>query len=84
MVDLYIFLHPPSLFNINIQDVDSENSGWCYILTCSDGVGRSGTFCAIYSILERVKLEQVVDVFQAVKALRVRRPGALKTSVSFY
>ena len=47
-----------------------------------DGLGRSGTFCALYSVLERVKVEQVVDVFQAIKAMRISRPGLVKTAVS--
>lgn len=47
----------------------------------SDGLGRSGTFCALYSVLERLKIEQVVDVFQAIKAMRIPRPGLVKTTV---
>lgn len=50
----------------------------CY----SDGVSRTGTFCALYSVLERVKTEQIVDVFQAVKTLRIQRAGLLGTFVS--
>jgi hypothetical protein len=44
----------------------------------SDGQGRSGTFAALCSVLERVKTEQVVDVFQTIKALRIQRPGLVK------
>lgn len=47
----------------------------------SDGSGRSGTFCAVYSLLERVKSEQVVDVFQAIRVLRLGRPEAVETLV---
>ena len=49
---------------------------------CSDGVSRTGAFCALYSVLERVKTEQIVDVFQAVKTLRIQRAGLLGTIVS--
>lgn len=48
----------------------------------SNGVGRSGTFCAIASTLERVKQEQVLDVFHTVKSIRASRPGAVETLVS--
>lgn len=48
----------------------------------SDGVSRTGAFCALYSVLERVKTEQIVDVFQAVKTLRIQRAGLLGTIVS--
>ena len=39
-------------------------------------------FCSIYNTIERCKLEGVVDVFQAVKSLRIHRPGAIQTVVS--
>lgn len=51
-------------------------------LHCSDGISRTGAFCALYSVLERVKTEQIVDVFQAVKTLRIQRAGLLGTLVS--
>lgn len=50
---------------------------------CSDGLGRSGTFCALYSVLERLKIEQVIDVFQAIKAMRISRPGLVKTAEEY-
>ena len=50
----------------------------------SNGVGRSGTFCTIVSTLERVKQEQVLNVFQTVKSIRANRPGAVQTLVSIY
>ena len=31
--------------------------------------------------MERVKLDQVVDIFQTIKLLRVKRPGAVETLV---
>ena len=34
------------------------------------------------SVIERVKAEQTVDVFQTVKLIRARRPGAVDTLVS--
>lgn len=40
---------------------------------CSDGCGRTGTFLTIYSQIERLKTEQVVDVFQWVKSSRIQR-----------
>jgi len=33
----------------------------------------------IMSVIERVKTEQTVDVFQTVKLIRARRPGAVDT-----
>ena len=56
----------------------------CVCVTCSDTVSRSGMFCAIVTTIERCKTEGVVDVFQVVKALRVQKPGAIRTVVSEY
>ena len=48
---------------------------------CSSGVGRTGVFIALSIIMERMKLECVVDVFQAVKMLRIQRPAMVQTLV---
>ena len=53
----------------------------CFLLH-SDGVGRSGCVSSIISVIDRVKSEQTVDVFQTVKLIRARRPGAVDTLVS--
>jgi protein tyrosine phosphatase len=51
---------------------------------CSDTVSRSGMFCAIATTIERCKTEGVVDVFQVVKALRVQKPGAVRTVAQYH
>ena len=56
---------------------------WNFIFV-SDGVGRSGCVSTIMSVIERVKSEQTVDVFQTVKLIRAKRPGAVLTLVSCY
>ncbi|XP_070563073.1 receptor-type tyrosine-protein phosphatase kappa-like isoform X2 [Ptychodera flava] len=45
---------------------------------CLNGLGRSGTLCAIYATIERMKVEQMIDVFQAVKKLRLNRPNMVQ------
>ena len=50
-------------------------------VVCSSGAGRTGTFCAISTVLERVKAEGICDVFQVVKALRQQRPHMVQTLV---
>ncbi|XP_041359099.1 receptor-type tyrosine-protein phosphatase T-like isoform X2 [Gigantopelta aegis] len=40
---------------------------------CMNGASRCGLFCAVSCILERVKTDKEVDVFQAVKQLRLSR-----------
>ncbi|XP_048579478.1 receptor-type tyrosine-protein phosphatase S isoform X6 [Nematostella vectensis] len=53
------------------------------LVQCSNGVGRSGTFCAISSVLERLKTEQVIDVFQVIKRIRVNLPGAVESPTQY-
>ena len=48
----------------------------------SDGAGRTGTYIAISNLLERMKIEQAVDVFQAIKIIRGVRPQFVETAVS--
>uniref|UniRef100_A0A0N5C3E7 PTPRA phosphatase n=1 Tax=Strongyloides papillosus TaxID=174720 RepID=A0A0N5C3E7_STREA len=38
------------------------------------GAGRAGVFIAVSIIIDRMKLEHVVDVFTTVKLLRIDRP----------
>ena len=47
----------------------------------SAGVGRTGVFCALSVLIERLKSEGVVDVFQTVKQLRSQRPAMVQTKV---
>lgn len=51
-------------------------------VSCSAGAGRTGTFIALSNILERVKAEGLLDVFQTVKSLRMQRPHMVQTVVS--
>ena len=48
----------------------------------SNVLGRTGTFCAIFTTLEQFEVEQVIDVFQTVKLLRIMRPGIVEDLVS--
>ena len=56
----------------------------CNFIFVSDGVGRSGCVSTVMSVIERVKSEQTVNVFQTVKLIRAKRPGAVLTLVSCY
>ncbi len=49
---------------------------------CSGGTGRTGVFIAVSILLERLKTEGVVDVFNTARALRLQRPGMVQTVVS--
>ena len=52
------------------------------LLLLSAGVGRTGVFITLSIVLERMRYEGVVDLFQTVKTLRTQRPAMVQTEVS--
>ncbi len=52
------------------------------IIIISAGVGRTGTFCALSIAIERVKIEQVVNMFNTIKHLRTQRAHMVQTLVN--
>ena len=52
-----------------------------HICTHSGGCGRTGTFIAVSILLERLKTEGVVDVFNTVRSLRLQRPSMVQSVV---
>ncbi|KAA3680108.1 receptor-type tyrosine-protein phosphatase S [Paragonimus westermani] len=50
---------------------------------CNLGAGRTGVFLTIALILERMRYEGVVDMFQTVKLLRWQRPGLIRTATEY-
>ena len=53
-----------------------------YILSpFSDGSGRTGSFCAIISAIEMVKLENSLDLVMTVRNLQAQRPEMVENEV---
>lgn len=50
-------------------------------VSISAGVGRTGVFITLSIVLERMRYEGVVDLFQTVKTLRTQRPAMVQTEV---
>jgi len=48
---------------------------------CSGGVGRTGIFITLSIVLERMRFEGVVDMFQTVNMLRAQRPFMVQSEV---
>lgn len=44
-------------------------------------MGRTGVFIALSIVLERMRYEGVVDMFQTVKMLRAQRPSMVQNEV---
>ena len=47
----------------------------------SKGAGRTGVFLTLSIVLERIRYEGMIDVFQTVKLLRTQRPALVQTEV---
>ncbi|XP_041475784.1 receptor-type tyrosine-protein phosphatase T-like [Lytechinus variegatus] len=63
------------------NDTNAEDAP--ILVHCTDGEGTTGTFCALSSVLERLKVEKLIDVFEECKALRAIRPGAVATLAQY-
>uniref|UniRef100_A0A8C6L3A7 Receptor-type tyrosine-protein phosphatase epsilon n=1 Tax=Nothobranchius furzeri TaxID=105023 RepID=A0A8C6L3A7_NOTFU len=62
-----------------VQRHQQQSGNRPIVVHCSAGAGRTGTFIALSNILERVKAEGLLDVFQTVKSLRMQRPHMVQT-----
>ncbi|XP_068237862.1 tyrosine-protein phosphatase 10D-like isoform X2 [Palaemon carinicauda] len=53
------------------------------VVHCSAGVGRTGTFIALYNLQEEMKVKSTVDVFQAVYRMRQNRKNMVQTLAQY-
>uniref|UniRef100_A0A158P6T0 protein-tyrosine-phosphatase n=1 Tax=Angiostrongylus cantonensis TaxID=6313 RepID=A0A158P6T0_ANGCA len=54
------------------------------VVHCSSGAGRTGVFIALAIIIDRMRLEHVVDVFTTVKLLRTERQNMVQDKDQYY
>ncbi|XP_065904666.1 receptor-type tyrosine-protein phosphatase alpha-like isoform X2 [Dysidea avara] len=66
-----------------LLEIQRHTGNKAITVMCSDGCGCTGSFIAIYYTLERVKAEQTVDIFQAIKNSRICQT-ALVSNVEQY
>ena len=52
------------------------------LVHCSAGVGRSGAFVTLDSMLQKMDAEQVIDVYNFVSRIRSKRGRMVQTAVS--
>ena len=69
-----------------VNSLDSPPVIWVYLqminlFSSSNGAGRTGTFLATSICMERLKVEQRVDVFQCIKLIREQRPQFIENEV---
>jgi protein tyrosine phosphatase len=70
-------------FLVAVQNARQQNSTQPIVISCNDGLGRSCTFIAIWSLLEQMKAEGQIDVLSTVKSIRTQRPGGVN-NLSYY
>ncbi|XP_055956493.1 receptor-type tyrosine-protein phosphatase kappa [Patella vulgata] len=58
----------------DIKTWSQRNEDGPIIVHCRNGVEKSGVFCALAAILERLTIEQDVSILQTLVQLRVSRP----------
>ncbi|XP_023080508.1 receptor-type tyrosine-protein phosphatase C isoform X3 [Piliocolobus tephrosceles] len=63
----------------NSSEGNKHHKSTPLLIHCRDGSQQTGIFCALLNLLESAETEEVVDVFQVVKALRKARPGMVST-----
>ncbi|XP_075688353.1 receptor-type tyrosine-protein phosphatase C [Rhinoderma darwinii] len=62
-----------------LEEQSSHDKSVPLLVHCSDGSQRTGTFCALWNLLESAQVEEVIDVFQTVKRLRRQRSGMVSS-----
>uniref|UniRef100_A0A8C4QMN3 protein-tyrosine-phosphatase n=1 Tax=Eptatretus burgeri TaxID=7764 RepID=A0A8C4QMN3_EPTBU len=51
---------------------------------CNGGAGRTGVFVVLSVLLERMRYEGLVDVYQTITLLRTQRPGLVRTEEQYH
>ena len=54
-----------------------------YVVVSRDGAQLSGLFCVLSNVIEKLKLDNDVDIFVTVRELQCIRPQIVETFVRF-
>ncbi|XP_071952995.1 uncharacterized protein [Antedon mediterranea] len=53
------------------------------VVHCINGVGRTGVYCTMTETLDRVKHDDIIDIFKTVKLLRENRSGLVNNTEQY-
>ncbi|KAG8436573.1 hypothetical protein GDO86_007616 [Hymenochirus boettgeri] len=62
-----------------LEELSKYDKSVSLLVHCSDGSQQTGTFCALWNLLESAHVEEFIDVFQTVKNLRRQRTGMVSS-----
>uniref|UniRef100_A0A803JPQ8 Receptor-type tyrosine-protein phosphatase C n=1 Tax=Xenopus tropicalis TaxID=8364 RepID=A0A803JPQ8_XENTR len=62
-----------------VEEASKHDKSASLVVHCSDGSKKTGTFCALWNLMESAHIEGVIDVFQTVKNIRKQRPGMVSS-----
>ena len=65
-----------------VQKGHNKDDGYPLLVHCSAGVGRTGTFILLDSMLERMKKEETVNVYEFLFNMRAKRTMMVQSQVS--
>ena len=65
-----------------VQKGHNKDDGYPLLVHCSAGVGRTGTFILLDSMLERMKKEEAVNVYEFLFNMRAKRTMMVQSQVS--
>ena len=66
-----------------VQKGHNKDDGYPLLVHCSAGVGRTGTFILLDSMLERMKKEDTVNVYEFLFNMRAKRTMMVQSQVSY-
>ena len=70
-------------FIYRVRRAYNKDDGYPLLVHCSAGVGRTGSFILLDSMLERMKVEDTVNVYEFLHSMRAQRFMMVQTLVSY-
>ena len=65
-----------------VQKSHDKDRGVPLVVHCSAGVGRTGTFVMLDSMMDRLKVEDSINVYEFLRQMRSKRMYMVQTLVS--
>lgn len=62
--------------------VEANASEAPVVVQCKDGASKSGLFCACYVLCQRMAADNQVDIFHAVKSMKLKAPDIINSQVA--